>query len=459
MEETIAAIATPFGEGGIGIIRLSGDEAGKILSEVFVPAGKAGTDETGSRKLMYGHVKDPDSGNVIDEVLAVFMKEPHTYTGEDVAEIDCHGGIVPLRRTLELVYSRGARPAERGEFTKRAFLNGRIDLSQAEAVIDLVKAKADRTFDVAMDQLQGRLSEDIRKIRAKLMDLLVELTVNIDYPDEDIEVITYERLDTGLKDVRKDIGRLLASSNTGRLISEGIRVSIIGKPNVGKSSLMNALLRESRAIVTDIPGTTRDTIQESLAIDGIPVVLTDTAGIRETDDRIETIGIERSKASFNEADLVLFMIDGSRELSAEDRLIAEHLDPQKTVCIINKSDMEQKVTADEIKALSGGAPAVETTLLDESGAEAIEKLIKDRVLAGETSQEESVTVTSARHEQLLKQAEQSVKDALVLVGEEEPVEIIEIDVNQAYESLGEIIGESVGDDIIDEVFSRFCLGK
>ena len=459
MEDTIAAIATPFGEGGIGIIRLSGDEAGRILSEVFVPAGKAGTDETGSRKLMYGRVKDPDTGNVIDEVLAVFMKGPHTYTGEDVAEIDCHGGIVPLRRTLELVYSRGARPAERGEFTKRAFLNGRIDLSQAEAVIDLVKAKADRSFDVAMDQLQGKLSDDIRKIRAKLMDLLVELTVNIDYPDEDIEVITYERLDSGLKDVQADIGRLLASSNTGRLISEGIKVSIIGKPNVGKSSLMNALLRESRAIVTDIPGTTRDTIQESLAIDGIPVVLTDTAGIRETEDKIETIGIERSKASFNEADLVLFMIDGSRELSAEDRLIAEHLDPQKTVCIINKSDMEQKVTADEIKALSGGAPAVETTLLDDSGAEAIERIIKDRVLAGETSQEESVTVTSARHEQLLKQAEQSVKDALVLVGEEEPVEIIEIDVNQAYESLGEIIGESVGDDIIDEVFSRFCLGK
>lgn len=459
MEDTIAAIATPFGEGGIGIIRLSGDEAGRILNEVFVPAGKAGTDEAGSRKLMYGRVKDPDTGNVIDEVLAVFMKGPHTYTGEDVAEIDCHGGIVPLRRTLELVYSRGARPAERGEFTKRAFLNGRIDLSQAEAVIDLVKAKADRSFDVAMDQLQGKLSEDIRKIRAKLMDLLVELTVNIDYPDEDIEVITYERLDSGLKDVQADISRLIASSNTGRLISEGIKVSIIGKPNVGKSSLMNALLRESRAIVTDIPGTTRDTIQESLAIDGIPVVLTDTAGIRETEDKIETIGIERSKASFNEADLVLFMIDGSRELSAEDRLIAEHLDPQKTVCIVNKSDMEQKVTAEEIKALSGGAPAVETTLLDDSGAELVEKIIKDRVLAGETSQEESVTVTSARHEQLLRQAEQSVKDALVLVRKEEPVEIIEIDVNQAYESLGEIIGESVGDDIIDEVFSRFCLGK
>ncbi len=458
MEETIAAVATPFGEGGIGIIRLSGEEAGKILGEVFVPYGKDAVMDDG-RKLTYGHVKDPSDGVVIDEVLAVFMKGPHTYTGEDVAEIDCHGGVVPLRKTLELVYSLGARPAERGEFTKRAFLNGRIDLSQAEAVIDLVKAKADKSFGVAMDQLRGRLSDDIRKIRAKLMDLLVELTVNIDYPDEDIEVITYERLDTGLKDAQADIRRLLASSNTGRLISEGIRVAIIGKPNVGKSSLMNALLRESRAIVTDIPGTTRDTIEEALSIDGIPVILTDTAGIRETEDTIETIGIERSKASVGSADLVLFMIDGSEALNDEDRFIAENLDPGKTVCVINKSDKAQKVAAGDIKALAGEVPVITTSLLSESGTEAVEKIIKDRVYSGETMQEESVTVTNARHEQLLKQADKSVSDALALVSEEEPVEIIEIDVNQAYESLGEIIGESVGDDIIDEVFSRFCLGK
>ena len=459
MEDTIAAIATPFGEGGIGIVRLSGEDAGKILDEVFVPGGKSAEDGRQGRKLMYGHITDPGTGSVIDEVLAVFMKGPHTYTGEDVAEIDCHGGIVPLRKTLELVYSKGARPAERGEFTKRAFLNGRIDLSQAEAVIDLIKAKADKSFEVAMDQLQGKLSEDIKKIRAKLMDLLVELTVNIDYPDEDIEVITYERLDSGLKDARKDIEKLLKSSNTGRLISEGIKVAIIGKPNVGKSSLMNALLRESRAIVTDIPGTTRDTIEETLSIDGIPVVLTDTAGIRETEDKIETIGIERSKASFNNADLVLFMIDGSRELSQEDELIAKHLDPKKTVCIINKSDQAQKVTKEGIGALTGGLSTVETTLVDDSGAETIEKIIKDRVLSGETTQGESVMVTNARHEQLLKEAEKSVDDALVLVEQEEPVEIIEIDVNQAYESLGEIIGETASDDISDEVFARFCLGK
>lgn len=457
MEDTIAAVATPFGEGGIGIIRVSGEDAERIMREVFVPAGKKQL-ETESRKLMYGHVKARD-GSVIDEVLCVFMKGPHTYTGEDVLEIDCHGGIVPLRKTLELVYGLGARPAERGEFTKRAFLSGRIDLSQAEAVIDLVKAKADKSFDVAMDQLEGKLSADIKKIRAKLMDLLVELTVNIDYPDEDIEVITYERLESGLKDAASDIEKLLKGSNTGRLISEGIKTAIIGKPNVGKSSLMNALLRESRAIVTDIPGTTRDTIEETLSIDGIPVVLTDTAGIRETDDTIETIGIERSKQSVDSADLVLFMLDGSRELNDEDRMIAGHLDPKKTVVIVNKSDKEQKISKDEIAGLAGGAEVIYTSLLSDDGTAGIEHVIKERVMSGETMQEESVLVTNARHTGLLRDAEGSVSDALGLVMQKEPVEIIEIDVNQAYESLGEIIGESVGDDIIDEVFSRFCLGK
>ena len=460
MEDTIAAIATPYGEGGIGIIRISGEESERILDEVFEPFNTdQGPLSDESRRLLYGHIVDPDTGNTIDEVLAVFMKGPHTYTGEDVAEIDCHGGIVPLRKTLDLVYRHGAVPAEKGEFTKRAFLNGRIDLSQAEAVIDLIRAKADKSFDVAMDQLEGKLSREIQKIRAGLMDLLVELTVNIDYPDEDIEVITYEELTEGLKRARASVDRLLASSNTGRLISEGIRVAIIGKPNVGKSSLMNALLRESRAIVTDIPGTTRDTIEEALSIDGIPVVLTDTAGIRETSDKIETIGIERSKASVGNADLVLFMIDGSRELDEEDTFIAEHLEPGKTVIVINKTDLEQKVSKEDIQALAEGADIIETSLTDEAGTEIVEKTILSRVMSGETVQGQSVTVTNARHEKLLRDAAQSIRDALVLTGHEEPLEIIEIDVNQAYESLGEIIGESVGDDIIDEVFSRFCLGK
>jgi tRNA modification GTPase len=306
MEDTIAAIATPLGEGGIGVIRISGESAGKVMGEVFVPAGSK---MPADRRMTYGHIVDPETGKVIDEVLCVFMKAPATYTAEDVVEINCHGGMVPLRKTLELVLAHGARMAEKGEFTKRAFLNGRMDLSQAEAVIDVIRARTDTTFDVAMDQLEGVLSRQIKAIRKKLLDTLVQLTVNIDYPDEDIEEMTFEKLDESLKDINEDIGRLLASASTGRIINEGLRVAIIGKPNVGKSSLMNCLLRESRAIVTEIPGTTRDTIEEFLSIRGIPVILTDTAGIRETDDKIESIGIEKSKESFNQADLIIFMLD------------------------------------------------------------------------------------------------------------------------------------------------------
>ena len=457
MEDTIAAIATPPGEGGIGIVRISGEKAEEILDLVFRPFG--GEQEAGPRKLRYGHVVD-DDGNVIDEVLAVLMKAPHTYTGEDVAEIDCHGGIVPLRKTLSLVYSKGARPAERGEFTKRAFLNGRIDLSQAEAVMDVVKAKADKSFDVAVGQLEGRLSGEIKALRAKLMDLLVELTVNIDYPDEDIEIITYEKLEQGLTGVRQDIEKLLASFRTGKMLREGIAIAIIGRPNVGKSSLMNALLRESRAIVTDIPGTTRDTIEETMDLDGVPVRITDTAGIRDADNEIERVGIERSKDSFNKADLVLFMLDGSEKLRDEDRMIAKHLDPKKTIVILNKSDLEEQVTEEEASALAGEPLRILRTSLkggDPTGA--LEQAVRDMVLEGAVSQGESATVTNARHEKLLRDALGSVNDALSLVEEKEPVEIIEIDVNQAHQSLGEIIGETASGEILDEVFSRFCLGK
>ena len=487
MEDTIAQIATPFGEGGIGIIRISGDQAAEILDAVFEPAGGAfgetsgdaaggtsdaakgtavdaasGTSDaaSGRRTLRYGHVIG-DDGKYIDEVLAVFMKAPKTYTGEDVAEIDCHGGIVPLRKTLALCFSKGARPAERGEFTKRAFLNGRIDLSQAEAVMDVVKAKADKSFDVAMDQLEGKLSKEIKEIRKVLMDLLVELTVNIDYPDEDIEVITYEKLEAGLGKAGEMTETLLASADTGRLVSEGLKVSIIGRPNVGKSSLMNALLREARAIVTDIPGTTRDTIEEELSISGIPVVLTDTAGIRETSDTIEKVGIERSKEAFNAADLIIFMLDGSEGLTEEDRMIASYIPPEKTIVILNKSDLEQKLDEGEVRELLGtkDVKIIKTSLKDGKGTEKVEKLITDLVMEGSVSREESAMVTNARHEHLLREAMGAIRDALDAVNAKEPVEIIEIDVNRAYESLGEIIGESVGDDILEEVFSRFCLGK
>ena len=456
MEATIAAIATPFGEGGIGVIRISGENSVRVMSEVFVPAGKSAPED---RRMTYGHIVDPDTGKVIDEVLCVFMKGPSTYTAEDVVEINCHGGIVPLRKTLELVLVHGARLAEKGEFTKRAFLNGRMDLSQAEAVIDVIRARTDATFDVAMDQLEGVLSGQIRTIRKKILDTLVQLTVNIDYPDEDIEEMTFEKLKGSLQDIGEDIGRLLASASTGRIINEGLKVAIIGKPNVGKSSLMNRLLRESRAIVTEIPGTTRDTIEEFLSIRGIPVLLTDTAGIRETEDKIESIGIERSKESFNQADLIIFMLDASDDLGSEDRRIMELVDPRKTLVILNKTDLEIRLTKAMVAESLQGAEIIETSMVNASGVDLLEEAIVNRVYTGDVRQSESCMVTNVRHKNLLQQAVDSVRDAMDMVDLREPLEIIEIDVNSAYEALGEITGEAVSDDILNEVFSRFCLGK
>ena len=455
MKNTIAAISTPYGEGGVGIIRISGDNAEEILRKIFVPAVPG---DPVNRRMTYGHIVDEEQ-NIVDEVLCVLMKKPKTYTAEDVVEINCHGGMVPLRKTLELVLRSGARAAERGEFTKRAFLNGRLDLTQAEAVMDLISAKTDRTYDVAVEQMEGILSRKIRMLRNMLLDVLVDLTVNIDYPDEDIEELTYRKLFTGLDSVRQQIQTLIDSADTGRILMEGLKVAIIGKPNVGKSSLMNGLLRESRAIVTEIPGTTRDTIEESLSIRGIPVILTDTAGIRRTDDKIESIGIERSKASFNEADLVILVLDGSRELEQEDYDIMEHVNPSRTIVLINKSDLPQVLSASEISSTLEGARTVSGSMKDIEGLKVLEDCIASRVETDTSARRESVLVTNARHRDLLEEGMRSLCDAIDAVLRKEPLEIIEIDVNSAYERLGEIIGEAVADDILNEVFSRFCLGK
>lgn len=454
MEDTIAAIATAYGEGGIGIIRISGDRSEEILSDIFKPFR---AEEIIPRKFTYGHIMDEDI--VIDEVMAVMMHGPHTYTCEDVAEINCHGGIVSLKKTLELILRKGARLAEPGEFTKRAFLNGRLDLSQAEAVIDLIKAKTDKTFDVALKQLDGSYSEHIGLIRKKLIDVLVNVTVNIDYPDEDIEQMTFEKLAADLTEIKRDITSLISSSERGRIIREGLKVSIIGRPNVGKSSLMNALLRESRAIVTAIPGTTRDTIEEELSIRGIPVVLTDTAGIRETDDTIEKIGIEKSKESFNSADLVILIVDGSNELGDDDLELIDYIGDRNCIVLVNKSDLGTAVDVDDISSKLSNAKIIKTAIAKEEGIEEIEDAIEELVYGGKVSQSESMIVTNARHADLLRQASQSIDDAMSMTEMMQPLEFIEVDINRCYELLGEIIGETVADDIINEVFSRFCLGK
>ena len=478
MNDTIAAVATAYGEGGIGIIRISGEKSLAILGEVFEPAGKyAGAV---SRRMMYGKIVDWKSedgqGNktdgawaigrretrdkeIIDEVLAVYMKGPKTYTAEDVVEINCHGGIVPLRKTLALVLRKGARLAEPGEFTKRAFLNGRLDLSQAEAVIDLVKAKTDKGFDVALSQLEGSLSAQIEKIRKKLLDLLVDITVNIDYPDEDIEELAYETLEKNISSARGMIEKLLRTASTGRMIREGIRIAIVGKPNVGKSSLMNGLLRASRAIVTEIPGTTRDTIEEAVNIRNIPVYLIDTTGIRETTDQVEQIGIEKSKEAVQRADFVIFILDASRALSIEDREIATHLEEEKTLVLINKQDLNHVFSLAEAQKLIPGGAFIHTSLSNGEGLTEIEDFIEKMVYGGQVTQKDSMMVNNVRHIELLMQGKDSLVDSLEMARRREALDFIEIDVRNAYERLGEIIGETVSDDIIDEVFSRFCLGK
>lgn len=457
MEDTIAAVATAYGEGGIGIIRISGEEALPILQGIFEFHGD--TDTFISRRMTYGKIIDKEKNQIIDEVLAVYMKGPKTYTAEDVVEINCHGSMVSLRKTLSLVLRKGARLAEPGEFTKRAFLNGRLDLSQAEAVIDMIRAKTDKSFDVAVSQLEGRLSLKVEEIRQKLLDLLVDITVNIDYPDEDIEEITYEKLEESIVETQDMIEKLLATSSTGRMIREGIKIAIVGKPNVGKSSLMNGLLKETRAIVTDIPGTTRDTIEEVLSIRNIPVYLVDTAGIRETSDKVEKMGIEKSKEAFNQADFILFLLDGSRPLEEEDLQIMELLKERKSLVLINKRDLGEAISIEEIAAKLPASQVIEASLLKGQGITEIEDAVEDLVYGGEIVQKESMMVNNVRHIELLQQAVKSLTDALHMSERREALDFIEVDVKNAYERLGEIIGETVSDDIINEVFARFCLGK
>lgn len=459
MEDTIAAIATAYGEGGIGIIRLSGEGSKKVLDKIFVPNKSQYTESIVNKRLYYGHIVDPENSQVVDEVLAVYMKAPATYTAEDVAEIYCHGSIVALRKTLALALRNGARLAEKGEFTKRAFLNGRLDLSQAEAVIDIVKAKTDKTFDVALKQMEGALSERVREIRQVLMDLLVDITVNLDYPDEDIEIMTYQRLCESTLQIGDMIEKLLSTAGTGRIIRDGLSVAIIGKPNVGKSSLMNSLLREARAIVTEIPGTTRDTIEEVISIKDIPVKLTDTAGIRETEDRIERIGIEKSKESFNRADLIIFIVDGSSPLTREDRKILSKLEGRKVIVLINKTDLGLQAEEEEIKICLPHAKVIRASIRNHIGIDELEREIVSMVYGGQVKQEESLLVTNVRHIELLEKAKTAIRDAHNMAGNSEALDFIEIDVRRCWELLGEIIGESVTEDIIDQVFARFCLGK
>lgn len=470
MEQTIAAVATAPGEGGIGIVRVSGPESYEILKKIFRrPAGER-METMENRRLIYGNIVD-SSGSVIDEAMVVYMKAPHTYTGEDVAEIQCHGSSISLRRILAEILRSGAVLAERGEFTKRAFLSGRIDLSQAEAVIDVIKAKSEAGFQSAVSQMGGSLSAQIQSVRTQLADLISNIIAHIEYPEEDLEELTYEKILEETAAISRRIEKLIASADTGRIVRDGLKLCIVGRPNVGKSSLMNALLKSDRAIVTDIPGTTRDTIEEFASIAGIPVRLIDTAGIRETEDTIEKIGIEKSRESLTAADIVVFVLDGSAELSEEDREIMAHLSGKKVIFVINKSDLGIRVTSESIESIlleqipsvnkddGKGYRFLHLSALTGEGIEMLSEEIRRMVYNGEVTAESEILVTNVRHKDLLERSLRSLFDASEMLRAGEALDFAETDIRSAWSLLGEIIGETVSQDILTEVFSRFCLGK
>jgi tRNA modification GTPase len=475
MNDTVAAISTPIGEGGIGVVRISGAESRAVLERLFrskareTEADKTAPAEFQNRHMRYGHIADPLSGNTVDEVLAVFMEAPRTYTGEDVAEIHCHGSAVALRRVLSLTLREGARLAEPGEFTKRAFLNGRLDLAQAEAVIDLIQAKTDMTFDTAIRQLDGSLSHEVKRLRDGITELLVDVAVNLDYPEEDVEELTQQDIIRSLSAIGDQIENLSASAHTGRIAREGLRVVIAGKPNVGKSSLLNALLRESRAIVTEIPGTTRDLIEEGLSIRGILVRLVDTAGIRETEDPVELLGVAGSREALAGSDLALLVLDASEALDQADLRVLRCVADRPFIAIVNKCDMPRRTDANAVLAWiasnSSGqtgerrTPVVEISAKDGSGLDAIEDAIETFVFRGHPKVRDSALVTSVRHADLLERALAEIREGIDMSARGETIDLTEPNIRRAWDLLGEITGETADADIISEVFARFCLGK
>ncbi len=459
IDDTITAIATAPGEAGISIVRISGPSSIDILDKIFKSKKGISIREFPQRRIVYGHIVDREKDKVVDEVLVVYMKAPYTYTKEDVVEINCHGGIVPTRNILGLILKNGVRMAEPGEFTKRAFLNGRIDLAQAEAVMDLISAKTDKGFDVAMSQLEGSLSKDVKGVRDVIIETLAHLHVSIDYTEEDIEEITYPELLENLGFVRGQIEKLLGTTETGKIIREGLNTVIIGKPNVGKSSLLNALLRESRAIVTNVPGTTRDIIEEYLSIKGIPLKIIDTAGIRETEDLVERIGVERSKEFFNKADLIILVLDASQELTEEDREIIEHIEDKRAIVLLNKTDLPEKIKREELEELLIDKKIIRISILEGKGLEEIEEEIVSMVYGGVVKAKDTSFVTNVRHKNSLEKALKSIEEGIDAVNQNLPYDLIEVDIKDCYDALGEITGDTVDDDIVNRIFANFCLGK
>ncbi|AUB66513.1 tRNA uridine-5-carboxymethylaminomethyl(34) synthesis GTPase MnmE [Bacillus cereus] len=455
--DTIAAISTALGEGAIAIVRVSGDDAVEKVDHIF--KGKDLT-EVSSHTIHYGHIVDLDTNQVIEEVMVSIMRAPRTFTRENIVEINCHGGLVSVNKVLQLILAQGVRLAEPGEFTKRAFLNGRIDLSQAEAVMDLIRAKTDRAMNVAINQMEGRLSKLIGRLRQEILETLAHVEVNIDYPEyDDVEEMTHNILIEKATHVRSEIEKILETSKQGKILREGIATAIIGRPNVGKSSLLNSLVQEKKAIVTDIAGTTRDVIEEYVNVRGVPLKLIDTAGIRETEDVVERIGVERSKEMMSQADLVLVVVNYSEALTNEDEDLFHAVQGKDFIVIVNKTDLPQAIDMERVTELAEGNRVITTSLIEEQGIDELEKAIADLFFEGTIDSTDMTYVSNARHIGLLTQAGQTIGDAIEAIENGVPIDMVQIDLTRTWEILGEITGDTVHESLIDQLFSQFCLGK
>ncbi|EOB8599946.1 TPA: tRNA uridine-5-carboxymethylaminomethyl(34) synthesis GTPase MnmE [Staphylococcus aureus] len=456
--DTITSISTPMGEGAIGIVRLSGPQAVEIADKLY--KGKHLLNDVPSHTINYGHIIDPESKEVVEEVMVSVLRAPKTFTREDIIEINCHGGILTINRVLELTMTYGARMAEPGEFTKRAFLNGRIDLSQAEAVMDFIRSKTDRASKVAMNQIEGRLSDLIKKQRQSILEILAQVEVNIDYPEyDDVEDATTEFLLEQSKEIKQEINRLLDTGAQGKIMREGLSTVIVGKPNVGKSSMLNNLIQDNKAIVTEVAGTTRDVLEEYVNVRGVPLRLVDTAGIRETEDIVEKIGVERSRKALSQADLILFVLNNNEALTQEDYTLYEVVKNEDVIVIVNKMDLEQNIDINEVKDMIGDTPLIQTSMLKQEGIDELEIQIRDLFFGGEVQNQDMTYVSNLRHISLLKQARQTIQDAIDAAESGVPMDMVQIDLTRTWEILGEIIGETASDELIDQLFSQFCLGK
>ena len=456
-KDTIAAISTALGEGAIGIVRLSGDQAVEIVGRLFKGKDLSRVD---SHTIHYGHIIDQEDGKVIDEVMVSVMRAPKTFTREDVVEINCHGGVIAVQRVLDAALDQGCRLAEAGEFTKRAFLNGRIDLSQAEAIMDLIEAKTNKAMQASVNQLQGSLSMKIRQLRQEMLETLAQVEVTIDYPEyDDVEELSSKELHSTAQSIKNQIQRLLHQAQHGKLFREGINTAIIGRPNVGKSSLLNVLSGYDKAIVTNIAGTTRDIIEEYVNVKGVPLKLIDTAGIRQTDELVEQIGVEKSHQVMKEADLIILILNQAEPLTDTDRALLDMTQDSQRIIVLNKQDLEPALDLSEIELYNAYSDIILMSMLTEKGLDDLEDIIYRKFFSGNMASQDMTYLLNSRHTQLLKQAFNALEEVSQACQAGLPVDLIQIDFTRAWDLLGEIIGESVQDELITKLFSQFCLGK